>query len=75
MMFQMNTYHPEYVALIWQCTNLLPVTLTSFSATKNNNSIALKWTTEKETDLKKYDVERSVDGINFFTIGVKRIIM
>jgi endonuclease I len=61
--------HPEYVALIWQCTNLLPVTLTNFSATKLNNTIQLKWATEKETDLKKYDVERSVDGINFIRIA------
>jgi endonuclease I len=61
--------HPEYVALIWQCTGLLPVTLTNFTATKYNSAISLKWTTEKETDLKKYDVERSTDGIHFFGIA------
>ena len=61
--------HPEYVALIWQCTNLLPVTITNFTAIKNSNNIDIKWTTERETDLKKYVVERSTDGIHFFTIA------
>lgn len=61
--------HPEYVALIWQCTGLLPVTLTNFTATKYNNAINIKWTTEKEIDLKKYVVERSTDGIQFFEIA------
>jgi endonuclease I len=61
--------HPEYVALIWQCTNLLPVTLTNFTASKYNNTIDIKWTTEKEADLKKYEVERSIDGIHFFGLA------
>ena len=33
--------HPEYVALIWQCTGLLPVTLIDFNANKSNESVML----------------------------------
>ena len=62
--------HPEYVALIWQCTGLLPVTLLDFTAVKNNNQVAVQWNVNKEINFKQYEVERSVDGTNFNRIGI-----
>jgi endonuclease I len=62
--------HPEYVALIWQCTGLLPVTLTDFTATKNNAAVLLQWNVAAEKDLKQYEVERSIDAVSFATAGV-----
>ncbi len=61
--------HPEYVYLAWQCTGLLPVTIIDFTAQKNNESVLLKWYATNETNFKKYEIERSADGINYYIIG------
>lgn len=61
--------HPEYVALVWQCTGLLPVTITDFTAQKNNEKILLRWYATYETNFKKYEIERSTDGSRFYKIG------
>ena len=61
--------HPEYVAAIFNCTGLLPVTLTDFFAQKNNESVTLKWLVENESAFEKYVVERSIDGRLFNYIG------
>ncbi len=61
--------HPEYAALIWQCTNAVPVTLVSFSASRYDNSIILKWYATRETGFKQYVVERSTNGTSFSTSG------
>jgi endonuclease I len=61
--------HPEYVFSIFQCTGLLPVTITEFSAQNNKTSVLLKWYATLETGFKKYEIERSVDGRTFNTIG------
>lgn len=61
--------HPEYVALVWQCTGALPVTIIDFTAQKNYETVLLKWYATYETAFKKYVIERSTDGTNFYTIG------
>ena len=62
--------HPEYVALIWQCTGLLPVTLIDFNANKYNESVVLTWSASRETNFKNYEVERSTDAVNFSFAGI-----
>ena len=54
----------------WTCPadGTVPAKPTSFTAavnTNNSKKIDLKWSTETETDLSHFIVERSVDGINF----------
>lgn len=61
--------HPEYVYMIWQCTGLLPVTITGFTAEKSNESVLLKWYATQETNFKQYDIERSTDGSSFYRTG------
>jgi len=61
--------HPEYAALVFQCTGVVPVTITNFTAVKNNETALLKWYATYETNFKKYEVERSTDGISFNKIG------
>jgi len=46
----------------------LPVSLTNFSAKKNNNSIAINWTADDESGMSNYEVQRSSDGRSFSTI-------
>ncbi|MFM9907815.1 MAG: choice-of-anchor tandem repeat GloVer-containing protein [Chitinophagaceae bacterium] len=45
--------------------SVLPVTLTNFSAVKNNYSVSLSWETGQEVNTKKFIVERSVSGNQF----------
>ncbi len=62
--------HPEFVALVWQCTNLLPVTVLDFTAVNNNNSVSVKWTVNREINFRQYEVERSIDGVSFSQVGI-----
>ena len=50
-------------------TSTLPVKFTSFNATINNKQTNLTWTTSSEINNKGFDIERSLDGVNFETIG------
>ena len=61
--------HPEYVALVWQCTGLIPVTLIDFKATLYNKTATLTWYATRETNFKWFEIERSTDGSQFVKIG------
>lgn len=61
--------HPEYAALIWQCTGVVPVTITDFTAVKQTSSTLLRWYATFETNFKLYEIERSTDGVHFNKIG------
>lgn len=47
----------------------LPVTFISIKAIAKDKTIGVIWTVGNESDLKKYNVERSTDGSNFSSIG------
>ncbi len=48
----------------------LPVNFLTFEVEKiNNNSVKLIWQTNHEINAKYYEIERSIDGINFVKIG------
>lgn len=48
---------------------LLPVELVEFSGYNNGSRNELSWTTATENNNKGFEVQRSLDGINFSTIG------
>jgi flagellar hook assembly protein FlgD len=48
---------------------ILPTRFISFDAVENNNNVNLKWSVENETSVKKYEIERSTDGINYFKVN------
>ncbi|MEQ1676211.1 MAG: T9SS type A sorting domain-containing protein [Chitinophagaceae bacterium] len=48
---------------------VLPVTLTSFTASVQNCNTILKWASAEESNFKQYQVEQSRDGINFNVIN------
>ena len=64
----------ERPALIWlrkyvQSFNIvLPVTITSFDALKNNAAVKIIWTASNEVNNNYFGVERSVDGVNFLQL-------
>lgn len=47
----------------------LPVVVKSFTASKSNNGVALKWSTASEINNKEFLVQRSADRSSFQTIG------
>ena len=61
--------HPEYAYLVWQCTGVIPVTITDFVAVKQKETVLLKWFATFETNFRKYEIERSIDASNFYKIG------
>ncbi len=61
--------HPEYLTQMFQCTGLLPVTLIDFNAKENTENVLVTWTSTFETNFRNYEVERSVNGVTFTTIG------
>ncbi|MEP7079480.1 MAG: endonuclease [Ginsengibacter sp.] len=62
--------HPEYAAMIWQCTGLLPVTIIDFTIARQANSILLQWYATYETSFKEYEVQSSTDGVHFIKSGI-----
>jgi len=50
-------------------TNILPITLTKFTAKKINNGTFLNWATASEINNDYFEVERSLDVLNFTKIG------
>ena len=49
--------------------NPLPIVLGRFVASKENNNAALFWTTASEINSDRFEIERSVNGRNFTTVG------
>lgn len=55
--------------ILQTATSVLPVNLIAFNARLNNNDALVQWKTEGETHNDYFEVERSVDGQTFTTIG------
>jgi len=51
------------------CTTALPLILRSFSVTQKTSVNLVKWTTEFESNIEYFEVERSYDGVNFYPIN------
>jgi hypothetical protein len=50
-------------------SSILPVELTSFTATVEKGGVALNWSTASEKNNDRFEVLRSTDGVNFVKIG------
>lgn len=64
------TYGNRFKLIITDQYSALPVKLVSFTGEKLGESNLLKWTSVSEKNLINYEVEKSVDGKNFETIGL-----
>jgi C1A family cysteine protease len=49
--------------------NNVPVELTSFTAAQNGNEVILSWSTATEVNNYGFEIQRSSEGNDFFTIG------
>jgi Secretion system C-terminal sorting domain len=50
-------------------SGVVPLTLLSFDAFKNKNKVDLKWTTTNEINTAHFEIERSINGVQFIKIG------
>jgi hypothetical protein len=55
-----------------EVTGVLPVTFVSFTGKHLDNKILLQWITASESNSSHFEIERSMDGVNFSTIGTVR---
>lgn len=62
-------YYERFEYHYGSCQSALPVTLLNFIALRKNNDALLQWQTVNEINTSSFDIQRSVDGINFSTIG------
>lgn len=49
--------------------NLLPIELTYFKAYYNENNVTINWQTATEENNDYFNIERSINGINYETVG------
>lgn len=47
----------------------LPVNITTFTATRSGDAALLQWQTAQEQNSKDFDVQRSIDGVHYTSIG------
>jgi hypothetical protein len=56
---------PGRFYIVFSQTVQLPFTITSVKAVSENENIVVDWQVSNEKNMKQYEVERSVDGVNF----------
>lgn len=63
---------PSFADDMFSCVTfscIIPVKLIDFTAVKTASDISLNWSANAEVGFKNYQVERSIDGTNFYSIG------
>lgn len=75
LMYSMSTAGPNFLEsqVSVTCINppsaVLPLALLSFDAEKKGGKVETKWQTEQEVNTDYFEVERSINGVNFASIG------
>ncbi|HET7117673.1 MAG TPA: T9SS type A sorting domain-containing protein [Hanamia sp.] len=64
-----NNSQNVFLKIYSRSCSVLNAMLLNFSGVIFNNKASLQWTSKNENGLKEYDVEKSIDGINFLQIG------
>ncbi len=67
--FLPNDYNLAYSGPLDNCTYITPLTWIALGVKKINENALVSWSTASESDNKKFDVEFSLNGIQFNTIG------
>ena len=55
--------------VVFRQAAVLPVTFTSVTGYQKNQTVLVEWKVENESGMKEYEVQASVDGINFSTVS------
>jgi len=59
----------EWATFSYSLESIIPVELTSFTAEARSEGVMLRWTTATELNNLGFEIERSKDGEEFYTIG------
>ncbi len=65
--FRCSDHDPVMIALKFPLVT--PITLKSFNAIGNGNKVDLKWVTTTEVNNSYFELQHSIDGLNFTTIA------
>ena len=57
------------LATLAEITDIVPVELINFTASANNFNVKLSWSTATELNNHGFEIERSLDGNNFVSVG------
>jgi len=63
------TGYIDDISIMEESYSLLPLQILSFSAKALQNNVLLQWQADEGSALQQYDIERSIDGINFSKTG------
>ena len=66
---EVTSYSPFTFGSTVEEEHPLPVTFAAFTGRQEGNSIVLEWATMSENNNDYFEIERSLDGVNFVTIG------
>ena len=55
--------------IVFQDVSVLPISFKTITAVQKGNNIQVDWSVEEETTVRRYEVERSADGISFIKVG------
>ncbi len=61
---------PDRFKIVFKQVQVLPVTIISIKAYQQNEMNAIEWKVTNEINIVQYEVERSVNGNDFTTIGI-----
>ncbi len=53
---------------------ILPVTIINFKAYQQKQDVVTEWTSLSEINIKEYEIQRSLNGLDFITIGVQNAL-
>ena len=67
-----STYGNNRFEVVFINTGALPLRFVSISSNEINGTVAVKWQVVGESDVSYYEVERSIDGINFTAIDTTK---
>ena len=60
-----GSYAADRFRIVFTPPVVLPLTFTSLKACQKSKDIAVEWTVENESNMKQYEVEKSVDGNHY----------
>ncbi len=60
---------PERFRIIIAPSTVVPVTFANIKAYEKNKDIMVEWTVQNELNIVRYEVEKSIDGVSFNSIG------
>ena len=65
-----GSYAADRFRIVFAPSVVLPVTFTSVKAYPQDKNINVEWKVENEMNIKQYEVEKSINGIQFTTLAV-----